>query len=504
MQFNDDLLLGKSRFGTKIAYEGLLLPNLQPITFTMPENNRTCIYTTSFGNNYFLRAWGQEQEKIENIIKTGEATHKIIKNEELEFLLAYHEIPELTIDFLYEVAKDNKRCTFVLSIQNLQKILLTFDKFSKKFKHHTRTYQYKEDNNKLNNNYIFTLSIYAIDIIVANLKNKKIDGLGIAVEIFNKQYTEHYKIPCVSYGCYLVFTNNYEDVLYRDCVEILPQSSFDTIYIYEQICSYEKYCTNIKSQKQGNYQEDIKKVSEYFKTVAINKGVKPGKIAALHSDGKIVAVHSKRGTDDPPMPEEAPGFYPDAQLKYEDFYIQVAQQSLYKQDEAILEPVQSVQLSQELVQVLEQKIQQDVVDADFDDLLVEELPIKKVKMKKVAPKKNEGWWGDTDASLATQNPDFRSEISAEYHSDENISNEEKKKDLYRKLYGGSIKAKHAEMISEISKEISEKQKIRSSAKSNTSQRFYKMDDNTWDTSATTTYSSVCVSPATTTLKIKMN
>ena len=53
-------------------------------------------------------------------------------------------------------------------------------------------------------------------------------------------------------------------------------------------------------------------------------------------------------------------------------------------------------------------------------------------------------------------------------------------------------------------DLLEKQKIRSSAKSNTSQRFYKMDDNiTWDTSATATYSSVSVSPAMTTVKIKM-
>ena len=59
------------------------------------------------------------------------------------------------------------------------------------------------------------------------------------------------------------------------------------------------------------------------------------------------------------------------------------------------------------------------------------------------------------------------------------------------------------MVSEIAKDISEKQKIRSSAKA-TSQRFHAMPStSTWDTSATATYSSVSVSPAMTTIKIKM-
>ena len=482
MQLTDKLLLGKSRFGAKVAYEGLLLPNLQPIIYTMPENNRTCIYFTPFGNNYFLRAWGQEQEKIENIIKTGEATHKIIKNEEVEFLLAYNECPELTVDFLYELSKGNRRCTFVLSIQNLQKILLTFDNFSKKYNHKVRTYQYREDNNKLNNNYIFTLSFYAIDTIVANLKNKKIDGIGIAIEVFNKQYTEHYKTPCIAYGCYLVLTNNYEDVLYRDCVEILPQNSFDSDHIYEQICYYEKYCINIQQQKQENPLEDVKKVYDYFKKVSIGKGIKPGKMAVLAT---------KKVTEEPPIPEEAPGFYAEAQLKYEDFYID--KQSLYQQDISILDsvplPVQE--------QILEQKIQNDIVDVDFNESLMEEAPHKKVKMKKVSPKKVEDLWGDIDASLAQQNPNFENEYV------EKLETQHKKEDLYKKLYNGSLKAIHAEMVSEIAKDISEKQKIRSSTKA-TSQRFHAMPStSTWDTSATATYSSVSVSPAMTTIKIKM-
>lgn len=105
--------------------------------------------------------------------------------------------------------------------------------------------------------------------------------------------------------------------------------------------------------------------------------------------------------------------------------------------------------------------------------------------------------GDIDASLAQQNPNFENEYV------EKLETQHKKEDLYKKLYNGSLKAIHAEMVSEIAKDISEKQKIRSSTKA-TSQRFHAMPStSTWDTSATATYSSVSVSPAMTTIKIKM-
>ena len=81
MQITENLLLGKTRHGYGITYEGLLLPNLQPVLYAVGEGSRSCIYFSQFGNNFFLRPWTCEQDKLDNIVKLGEASHKIIKKE---------------------------------------------------------------------------------------------------------------------------------------------------------------------------------------------------------------------------------------------------------------------------------------------------------------------------------------------------------------------------------------------------------------------------------------
>jgi len=504
MQITDSLLLGNARFGTNTSYEGLL--NLQPIIYTMSEGSRACTYFTQFGNNFFIRPWSFEQEKIENIIKTGKAYHKVIKNEELEFLLAYNEVPELNLDFLYTLVGNSKRCTFILSNKNLQTILLSTDSFAKKFKSKVRTYQYKEDTSKLNNNYVFTLSIYSIDTIVANLKNKTIDGLGVAIEVFNKQYTQHYKTPYISYGCYLIFTNNYDDVLYRDCVEIIPQSSFDSIYIYEQICNYEKYCNNTK-------QQDDLKMPDFFKKMSIGKAVKPGKIAVLASKKKM---------DEPPVPEEVPQYAYAQGLKYEDFYIDIEAANIYQDMPVAFAEPQAINVVEAPEQAPLAKVAMpDVVDTDFDEAEFDELLIDKprIKAKKVSPK-SEDLWGILDYTHDDEGSK-KVPISKRYHSKnskikqnleeaklvaearlaaEASPTKRSKEELYKQLYNGSIKAIHEEMVSEISKDIVEKQKARVHAK-NTTFSYY-VNTSRAAASSSTAYTGAGFGQ--TTLKINMN
>lgn len=489
MQITNSLLLGNDRFGTNTSYEGLL--NLQPIIYTMGEGSRTCTYFTQFGNNFFIRPWSFEQEKIENIIKTGKAYHKVIKNEELEFLLAYNEVPEITLDFLYTLVGNSKRCTFILSNQHLQTILLSIDGFSKKFKNKIRTYQYKEDASKLNNNYVFTLSIYSIDTIVANLKNKTIDGLGIAVEVFNKQYTQHYKTPYISYGCYLIFTNNYDDVLYRDCVEILPQSSFDSIYIYEQVRNYERYCNNVK-------QQDEVKMPDFFKKMAIGKSAKSGRIPVLATKKKM---------DEPPVPEEAPQYAYAQGLKYEDFYIDIEASRVYGEAMPVPHVVTLIEEPAQEQAIISNGVDANsVVDVDFDNLLATAVPVK--MSKKVSPK-SEDLWEDLECSFdesqhskryQSKTSKIRQNLEESSPAIEGSPTKRSKEEIYKQLYNGSMKAIHEEMVSEISKGIKEKQKVRVHAK-NTTFSYYVNTSGAVASSATA-YTGAGFGQ--TTLKINMN
>jgi hypothetical protein len=261
MQITSDLLLGKKKCRNKQIFEGILTTNLQPILFLEVPDSDIIHYFQQFGNDYFMYPWDFIQENSKNVIKIKEAKHKVIKNEEIEFLLAYNEKTELTFDFLHTLAKGHSRCTFVLTLQNLKNVISTMQNFTtKNFKNSTKTREIKHDIDRQYDKYVFTLSIYSMSNLVTNFKNKTIDGMGISIEVLDIKNTDYYKIPYISFGFYLMFTNNYNDVFYRDCVEMFNKNYYTYEYIINKLHKYEILCDKYEKVKQETFCDKYEKV----------------------------------------------------------------------------------------------------------------------------------------------------------------------------------------------------------------------------------------------------
>ncbi len=239
MQLNESFLLGHCRT-PGVTYEGLTIPKLQPVIFTNVPGD-SCYFINQFGTSNTRRPWDVGQERVNRILKGDVARHKVFSNREISFMLAYTETKQISINFLRSLAEGHKRCTFVLTGSRLKTLVEDIPKLEKEFKTFYRTYEYYEDASRSNDNYIFMLSIYDLSTIVANLKNRTIDGFGLAIEVLNKYNTSRYKMPMPSYSTYMIFTNNYEDVYFRDCVEIIRCSHIDYGNMSDMVYQLVKY-----------------------------------------------------------------------------------------------------------------------------------------------------------------------------------------------------------------------------------------------------------------------
>jgi hypothetical protein len=253
MKIDENFFLGvpNDRRNYSSVYSGLLLPDLQPVVCLSFSNKKTLTFFLQFGNDrFYTRAWAFEQASRENIVNLKEIRHRVFNNDQTMFMLDYEGLDELSIDSLLNLSKGTDRYSFVLDYDNFVKVIKTIHTINTKYS--TRTSQFSQNINLKNSSHIFSVSIYSLDTIVANLKSKKIDGFGVAVEVFDKTMSDKYGVPIIVFGSYLVFSNNYEDLFFRDCVPILSQNNVNCGYIKEFLIrfskNYRKDSENIKAQ----------------------------------------------------------------------------------------------------------------------------------------------------------------------------------------------------------------------------------------------------------------
>lgn len=280
MLLTEKFLFGLERYrGT--AYNGMLSNRLQPAVLLMDPHGG-CRYFLPFGLNTFRRAWDVGQESIENVVVGTVARHKLITHDELSFLLDYEGIAGTpNIRALVDFAKDYDRCTFTMTGSRLTSILYTLHDLEQHYSACARTLEYNEDNSKMENNYVFALSIYKLDTIIANLRDKVFTGFGLAIEVFNKHGMCKYNMVLPSYGSYQIYTNNPQDVLYRDCVPIFQLREINYAHIIDRVHSFHKY--QVDEQSIGHIDYSKKKT---------NMGIAVPSIGT--SNGKYIPISSKR------------------------------------------------------------------------------------------------------------------------------------------------------------------------------------------------------------------
>ncbi len=247
MKITENFMLGTNRdsVNSKVAYKSIHKDKLNPtICVKWDQPDRVLSFSQfAIGN---VEAWSPVIFKSKDLIKTSSEPikHRIYNKDEIEFLLAYEEYKKLDLDLLLKLSEEHSRCTFVVKEKEFLDLFSALANFSGNFKYIHEKQVFK-DLTGINSNCILLVSFYDMNTFMFDLYGKKPKGLGISFEFLNKEQSNTF--PYVYSGVYLLLTNEYEGVFYKDGQVQLAVNNVDFKTSYENI----KYVINTASSEQN-------------------------------------------------------------------------------------------------------------------------------------------------------------------------------------------------------------------------------------------------------------
>lgn len=224
MRITESLLLGTKHLKEPVydAYiEGSLVPVLSTQKYLRGSCRKFCQFIS--GQHH---PWILHRPSNNVIIKdTTPAKHKVFNDDELDFILGYEEIKELSLDMLHELAKNHDRCSFVVKDSVFLKLLNGLAAFTGNFKYSSNVFNHEGSFLRLAQNAIFVISLYKLHTFVFDLYGNKPEGCGISFEILDKQNSISF--PKITIGFYLLLSNVYEGVFYVDGKNVIPMNTPD-------------------------------------------------------------------------------------------------------------------------------------------------------------------------------------------------------------------------------------------------------------------------------------
>ncbi len=255
MKITEALMLGtgaKSAI-SKVAYKSIHKNNLNPIVCVMWDRANTVLGFSQFalGN---VEAWAPNIFNSKDLIKTSSTPtkHRVYNKDEIEFLLAYEEHKKLELELLLKLSEEHARCTFVVTKREFLDILLETSNFSRNYKY-THKEELTRDLAGIASNCTLIISFYKMNTFVFDLHSKKIEGLGISFEFLNTQQSTTF--PNVYSGIYLLFTDVYEGVFYKDGQIQLTTNTIDFDMLYANAGYIMKLASS--TQKKAYAEKDI-------------------------------------------------------------------------------------------------------------------------------------------------------------------------------------------------------------------------------------------------------
>lgn len=234
MRITEDLMLCKKLFGAPV-YEASVEGTLRNILCTKKGFLRSIQGVNAFSDGHNSPWWLYDPKKV--IYKEDTpAKHKVFTEEEVEFLLAYDELGDLSLDTLMYLADPHRRCTFNVSPDNFIKFFSEMPELAKQFKYNSNLYNISNNITNLKSNYMLAVSFYKIDTFMYNVYTKDIEGVGISFEIMNEQ--KSVEMPKVECGYYVLLTDQYDGVFYLDGREISyiqPTAFADKLDFFKEV-----------------------------------------------------------------------------------------------------------------------------------------------------------------------------------------------------------------------------------------------------------------------------
>lgn len=237
------LFTGKSFRCTQTPiYKGVIKGSLEAgFCIEDPNSSEYCLFTSIFPQNK-----GENPRTINAISKQDLILSdtifksKVFTQEELDFLMAYDEVETLDLNFLVDLCKGMDLSTFVLSDTTFMRILDDIYAFKKKYKYNSTVASPTHKELSPEFEYIYTISIQDMGSVFTDVYKQGLQGICMSLEIINITNIEQGKRP-FAVTSYLLFTNNYEGIFYRDGVSNVLPEGVDTSYIGPYIKHYNKY-----------------------------------------------------------------------------------------------------------------------------------------------------------------------------------------------------------------------------------------------------------------------
>jgi len=237
------LFTGKSFRCTQTPiYKGFIKGSLEAgFCIEDPSNSEYYLFTSIFPQNK-----GENPRTVNAIPKQALLLSdtvfksKVFTQEELDFLMAYDEVETLDLNFLVDLCKGMDLSTFVLSDTTFMHILDDIYSFKKKYKYNSTVASPTHKELSPEFEYIYTISIQDMGSVFTDVYKQGLQGICMSLEIINITNIEQGKRP-FAVTSYLLFTNNYEGIFYRDGVSNVLPEGVDTSYIGPYIKHYNKY-----------------------------------------------------------------------------------------------------------------------------------------------------------------------------------------------------------------------------------------------------------------------
>jgi hypothetical protein len=238
MIITEDLITGAKYF-QKPVYPASVDDPLQIMLCTKPDVFETIQGFTQFSDSRKICPWWTNKFKKVTYLSESPVKHKVFTEEEVEFLIDYEGLGEMSLDLLMYLAEPYDRCTFNVNSDVFLRLLAGLPDFVTQFKYNSNIRNVEDGYNYLRRNYMLGISFYNIDTFLYNIYGKKQEGLGLAFEIFDKN--KSVQMPVVPVGYYILLANQYEGLFYIDGKEAIPLkiSNFESINThFKSLLSY--------------------------------------------------------------------------------------------------------------------------------------------------------------------------------------------------------------------------------------------------------------------------